>query len=290
MITLSVTGRAAQGYTTEPLTTGSVGVKIYFSLSPDWDEVAKVAVFKAGNTAVDVMLTGTVCKIPPEVLQTAGQHLHVGLYGTDAQGEVVIPTVWCCIGKIAPGAIPSGVEPGGITPEIGQQAIAIAEEAEAIAQSVRDDADAGRFDGEPGAPGETGPAGPAGPAGSAGAPGKSAYEVAVDEGYTGTEAEWLASLVGPAGPAGPAGSRGETGPAGPAGIQGEPGPAGSDGVSPTIRVVKWGHTATIIITDAQGETQAQINDGSDYVLTNQDKEDIADIVVQMIGSADTESY
>jgi len=38
--------------------------------------------------------------------------------------------------------------------------------------------------------------------GSVGAPGKSAYEVAVAEGFTGTVTEWLASLVGPTGPKG----------------------------------------------------------------------------------------
>ena len=35
--------------------------------------------------------------------------------------------------------------------------------------------------------------------GSAGANGKSAYEIAVDNGFSGTEQEWLASLVGPSG-------------------------------------------------------------------------------------------
>jgi hypothetical protein len=38
--------------------------------------------------------------------------------------------------------------------------------------------------------------------GTTGQPGKSAYEVAVDEGFTGTVTEWLASLVGPEGPKG----------------------------------------------------------------------------------------
>ncbi len=47
--------------------------------------------------------------------------------------------------------------------------------------------------GDPGTPG--------GPQGPQGADGKSAYEVAVDNGYTGTEAQWLQSLVGPAGSA-----------------------------------------------------------------------------------------
>ena len=44
--------------------------------------------------------------------------------------------------------------------------------------------------------------------------GKSAYRVAVDNGFVGTEDEWLASLVGPEGPRGRQGETGETGPAG----------------------------------------------------------------------------
>lgn len=56
-----------------------------------------------------------------------------------------------------------------------------------------------------------GPAGPQGPAGPAGDDGPSAYQVAVTNGFVGTEAEWLASLVGPQGE------------------QGIQGPAGADG-------------------------------------------------------------
>ncbi len=44
--------------------------------------------------------------------------------------------------------------------------------------------------------GGTGPQGPQGPAGPAGADGLSAYEVAVANGFVGTEEEWLESLVG----------------------------------------------------------------------------------------------
>ena len=40
--------------------------------------------------------------------------------------------------------------------------------------------------------------------GTTGTPGKSAYEIAVEQGYSGTVTQWLASLVGPAGPQGPA--------------------------------------------------------------------------------------
>lgn len=51
-----------------------------------------------------------------------------------------------------------------------------------------------------------------------GDPGKSAYEVAVDEGYSGTEEEWLASLVGPQGEKGTDGDKGDKGDKGDMGI------------------------------------------------------------------------
>lgn len=56
-----------------------------------------------------------------------------------------------------------------------------------------------------------GPEGPAGPAGAQGADGASAYEVAVANGFVGTEAAWLASLEGPEGPTGPQGEQGPPG-------------------------------------------------------------------------------
>lgn len=68
--------------------------------------------------------------------------------------------------------------------------------------------------GPAGAPGAPGAEGPAGPAGSAGADGESAYDVAVDNGFVGTESQWLASLVGPEGAEGPAGPQPPLGDAG----------------------------------------------------------------------------
>ncbi|WP_353078263.1 hypothetical protein [Flavobacterium sp.] len=65
-----------------------------------------------------------------------------------------------------------------------------------------------------GATGPQGPIGLTGPAGTNGTNGSSAYQLAVTNGFVGTEAQWLASLVGPQGPAG------ATGPQGPAGADG----------------------------------------------------------------------
>ena len=56
--------------------------------------------------------------------------------------------------------------------------------------------------------------------GTNGADGRSAYEIAVAHGFTGTEANWLASLKGATGATGQQGATGATGP------QGAVGPAG----------------------------------------------------------------
>ena len=57
--------------------------------------------------------------------------------------------------------------------------------------------------------------------GDTGAEGKSAYQVAINNGYIGTETEWLASLKGDTGEQGPQGERGEKGEAGYTPIKGK---------------------------------------------------------------------
>ncbi len=70
--------------------------------------------------------------------------------------------------------------------------------------------------------GTPGPAGPTGPAGI------SAYQLWLDNGNSGTESDFLASLVGPQGQAGQTGAMGPMGPQGPAGVQG---PIGANGLN-----------------------------------------------------------
>jgi hypothetical protein len=60
-----------------------------------------------------------------------------------------------------------------------------------------------------------------------------AFEIAQAEGYSGTRAEWLASLKGEPGPPGPAGADSTVpGPPGETGPQGPPGPPGADSTVP----------------------------------------------------------
>ncbi len=92
-----------------------------------------------------------------------------------------------------------------------------------IDEAIHEAAKSGGGSGEPG---------PAGPQGEPGADGKSAYQIAVEQGFNGTEEEWLASLVGPEGPEGPEGPQGvqgEQGVEGPQGLQGVPGTPGANG-------------------------------------------------------------
>jgi len=69
-----------------------------------------------------------------------------------------------------------------------------------------------------------------GATGGTGAAGLSAYQVAVANGFAGTETQWLASLTGATGATGPAGPAGATGPQGLKGDTGATGPQGPVGV------------------------------------------------------------
>lgn len=84
-----------------------------------------------------------------------------------------------------------------------------------------------------------------------GADGKSAYEIAVQNGYTGTETEWIASLKGDAFTF--------------SDFTDEQLAAlkGADGTSPTVATSKTGKVTTITVTDKDGEHTATINDGAD---------------------------
>ncbi len=102
--------------------------------------------------------------------------------------------------------------------------------------------------------GEIGPQGPQGEIGPQGDEGPSAYEVAVANGFVGTEAAWLASLVGPQGIQG---IQGETGPTGATGPQGEVGPQGTPGES------YEGYSVECSSKDAKGiYTTVEYNDAS----------------------------
>ena len=180
MIRLSATKAELSVAESETITSGAQRVFVCtFALSADWDGLDRTAVFRAGTQSVSVLLDGeNTAVIPWEVLQTPGITLHIGLYGSGPDG-LVLPTIWAEAGMIRYGAYPGGdaLPP---TPGAYDQLVEIAKHAEAVAESVRADADAGRFDGDPGPVGPQGPKGDPGPVGPQGPKGDTGPAVALD--------------------------------------------------------------------------------------------------------------
>ena len=107
MIKITANGVCARAQRLEPLTSGMVGAKVAFALSPDFDGLTVTAVFTNGAVTKDVLNPGAECFIPPEVLEIAGKTVKVGIYAVRGS-ELVIPTVYAPIGVVLPGADPSG--------------------------------------------------------------------------------------------------------------------------------------------------------------------------------------
>lgn len=95
------------------------------------------------------------------------------------------------------------------------------------------------------------------PLAACGEAGKSAYDIAVDHGFVGTEEEWLESLRGPQGEKG---EQGEQGPQGEKGEQGEQGEAGTPGTTPTITINEDGYW---VINGEVTDVKAEGEDGED---------------------------
>lgn len=269
---IQVSGAIAHTLYKKVIPAGIIGAQVEFEYADDiWKGLHKTVVFH-GAVTKDVVTDANIVTMPPEVAEKPRSLLIVGVYGVDAEGNLAIPTVWADLGIARESANPSGdttADPSlpvwaqiqgmiGNLDELDTEAknnlVAAVNEALTKGGAV-DEAEIRRIVEEymaenPPAPGE------------AGADGKSAYEIALENGFAGSETEWLESLrgepgpqgatgatgpqgprgeIGPAGPAGAVGPRGETGPQGPsgergdtgaAGPKGDTGPAGSDGYTP----------------------------------------------------------
>lgn len=200
MITFKASVRSAKATTDDAITTQSVGIPVRLCLAPEFNGLAKTFCAKNGAVSVDLALIGdaTETVIPPDVLQTTGQ-LQIGIYAADESGNIVIPTVWALAGIVRTGVVPSGVDPSAPTPSWVAQVQSIASEALYTANSVREDADAGEFDGTPGPQGEPGPQGATGPTGPQGPQGETGPQGPKGDPGEVTEAELASALSEKAG-------------------------------------------------------------------------------------------
>lgn len=107
MLTFHFTGADGSMTGAETLTSGMEGKQIRLDLDSSWDTLTKTAVFRAGEITRVVLNPGADVTIPAEVLEKPYVKLLVGLYGTDAAGNLVIPTVMAEGPLIEPGADPT---------------------------------------------------------------------------------------------------------------------------------------------------------------------------------------
>lgn len=124
MIIIQINRACAAVKNRKLLTSGMVGAEVHFIFDEVWNGLAKTAVFRAGDKVFDVLdnqWEGNVCTIPHEVLAVAGVNLEVGVYGTDASGKLVIPTVYADCGRIRAGADPMGDESADPTAPVWAQ-------------------------------------------------------------------------------------------------------------------------------------------------------------------------
>lgn len=111
-----------------------------FSFSEEWDGMTKTAFFRgADGENHPKLLEDDTCTVPTEALAAPGR---VGVSVSGTLGETVITTD---IKSFSLPATLSGGTPSDPEPTVWQQILDKVDETQQIAQSVRDDVDAGKF-------------------------------------------------------------------------------------------------------------------------------------------------
>ena len=130
-------------------------IEARFTVSEEWTGLSIYARFSYGKEVYDVQLIDGVAIVPFEVLRLHG--FEVALYGEDGTGKRL--TSAAVIVPVAKSLSWAGSMPQPAPPSIIKQFVDSAAAAASIAQSVRDDADAGEFNGLKGDTGEKGDTG-----------------------------------------------------------------------------------------------------------------------------------
>ena len=189
-------------------------LKIGFEFSNDWQGYAKTAIFHNENENITITvlllegeplyLGSNICLVPHEVIKSPD--FTVSVVGIKGESILTADAKKVLVQK---SGYRSGETPSEPTQSEYERIAALVSSAVDIAQSVRDDADSGAFNGDKGDKGDRGDKGDKGDPFT----------------YSDFTPEQLAGLKGPKGDAGPQGIQGETGPKGDKGDKGNPGDA-----------------------------------------------------------------
>ena len=232
-----------------------------FHFDAEWEGHIKTARFVRDGRYSEQMLENDKCKIPVEILKFG--YLKVGAFTADittTECEVLVrrsikqengvtePPTTDVYAQII--SMIENIEVSGVTDEQVERVVAkylLANPIDTITESdvqriVSEYVAAHKEElkgekGDTGSPGADGKDGADGMDGAPGADGKSAYDIAVDNGFVGTEAEWLESLKGADGANG---------------ADGKDGTNGADGYTPVKGTDYW-------TTDDKAEIQSYID-------------------------------
>ena len=97
------------------ITSGMIGVPVSIEFDNSWDGLTKTAFFRFGDFVRKVSGISTTTTVPFEVLRFHGKPLEIGIEGRDADGNIVMPTVWASVATVYQGAsgdVPAAPNPG----------------------------------------------------------------------------------------------------------------------------------------------------------------------------------
>lgn len=214
-------------------------VSVKFVFDGAWKVLHKVVQFTQYEETYNLVLgtEGTTCLLPAELHPGA---VKMSLFGYDAESDTTLrATTVPVILHIRPsGFVEDGVTPIPPTPDLYTQLLKKLDEKAAGLQNGKDgfspkvkaeQMESGVVITIVDADGETSATLHNGADGEKGTDGKSAYQIAVEQGYQGSESDWLSSL------------KGDKGDKGNTGAKGNPGQDGADGKSAYAIAVEHGY-------------------------------------------------
>ena len=277
-------------------------VSVRFVFDGAWKVLHKVVQFTQCEETYNVVLgtEGTTCLLPAELHPGT---VKMSLFGYDAESDTTLraTTVPVTLHIRPSGFVADGDTPIPPTLDLYTQLLKKLDEKAAGLQNGKDgfspkvkaeQMESGVVITIVDADGETSATLHNGANGEKGSDGKSAYQIAVEQGYQGSESDWLSSLKGDKGEKGNTGAKGNPGQDGAdgksayaiavehgyedseekwllslKGEKGDTGADGKDGFSPIANVVKDGSVITITITDKNGTTTVTLTEGAAVDLT-----------------------
>lgn len=304
-------------------------VSVKFVFDGAWKTLHKVVQFTQCEETYNLVLgtEGTTCLLPAELHPGA---VKMSLFGYDEESDTTLraTTVPVTLHIRPSGFVADGDTPIPPTPDLYTQLLKKLDEKAAGLQNGKDgfspkvkaeQMKSGVVITIVDADGETSATLHDGANGEKGTDGKSAYQIAVEQGYQGSESDWLSSLKGDKGDKGNTGAKGnpgqdgaegksayaiavehgyedseekwllslkgEKGDTGERGEKGDAGVAGKDGFSPIANVVKDGSVITITITDKSGTTTVTLTEGAAVDLTPYAKTVYVDEKVQELSDS-----